>query len=129
MFTSDGEEAKNDHGETERITELLLEKKEHVRKSPSSKNRYQIFLSNRYEVENDPADAENGHEQIKTIASRLPVADHAQRDAFHHRFDQEEKREEWRYPGSDPRAIFIGFPRFIQQRTIEKDQNGGEFLE
>lgn len=87
------------------------------------------MFAHRNEVEDHPGDAQDRHEQIESIASGLPVTDKTQGNAFHNRFDEKQKDEHGRNERGDLRDRFVGFPRFVEQRTVEQNENGGGFFE
>ena len=129
VFSCDGEESKNHHGKAEGCAELLLQGKRRIFICTSPAETNQLVFSHRNEIEDHPSDAQDRHEQIETIASGLPITDEAQGDTFHNRFDEKEKDEHGRDERGDLRDWFVGFPRFVEQGTVEQNEHSGGFFE
>ena len=99
------------------------------RSSPNSPWPYQFILCEGDDIENDPADAQDGHEKIELIATRLPVADEAQCCALHHCLDEKQECEQRRDHGGDLRDLFVDLPRLVEQGAVEQHENGRRLLE
>ena len=54
---------------------------------------YEIFFSDRDEIQHNPRNAQYGHKKVESVPSRLPIANETQRNRFHHCFHQKEKGE------------------------------------
>lgn len=130
MFSRNGKKSKNNHSEAKRIAKLLLKIRRMMDIAVLSIDQfYQIFLADGNKIENNPSDAKNCNKQIETIPSWLPITNETKSDAFHRCFDQKEESEERRDQRWNFGDLFIGFPWFVQESTVEQNQNGRWFFE